>query len=47
MMATYASGRSNNGWAYVISAGKRYAQEGYFDGTSYDGNSFLPVSKDN
>jgi hypothetical protein len=23
VMATYASGRSNNGWAYVISAGKR------------------------
>jgi hypothetical protein len=44
MMATYASGRSNNGWAYVISAGKRYAQEGY--DTTYDGNS-LPVSKDN
>jgi hypothetical protein len=41
MMATYASGRSNNGWAYVVSAGKRYAQEGYFDGTTYDGNSFF------
>jgi hypothetical protein len=39
MMATYP-GRSNNGWL-VISAGKRYAQEGYFDGTSYDGNSFF------
>ena len=41
MMATYASGRSNSGWAYVVSAGKRYAQEGYFDGTTYDGNSFF------
>ena len=41
MMATYASGRSNSGWAYVVSAGKRYAQEGYFDSTTYDGNSFF------
>lgn len=41
LMATYASGRSNSGWAYVLSAGKRYAQEGYFDGTTYDGNSFF------
>ncbi len=40
-MATYASGMSNKGWAYVISAGKRYAQEGYFQGTNYDANSLF------
>ncbi|MES2239544.1 MAG: TonB-dependent receptor [Bacteroidota bacterium] len=46
MMATYASGMSNSGWSYVVSAGKRYAQEGYFDGTTYDANSlFLSVEK--
>ena len=41
MMATYASGTSNSGWSYALSVGKRYAQEGYFDGTNYDGNSFF------
>ncbi|KDN53915.1 TonB-dependent receptor [Flavobacterium seoulense] len=46
MMATHASGMSNSGWAYVISAGKRYAQEGHFEGTNYDANSlFLSVEK--
>jgi len=46
MMATYASGMSNSGWAYVISAGKRYAEEGYFDGTTYDANSlFISIEK--
>jgi hypothetical protein len=46
MMGTFASGMSDSGWALVISAGKRYAQEGYFDGTTYDGNSlFLSVEK--
>lgn len=45
-MATYASGMNNKGWAYVISAGKRYAAEGYFQGTAYDANSlFLSVEK--
>jgi hypothetical protein len=29
-----------------VSAGKRYADEGYFEGTTYDGNSsFLSVEK--
>ncbi|WP_413999688.1 carboxypeptidase-like regulatory domain-containing protein [Flavobacterium sp. W1B] len=46
MMGTYASGMTKNGWAYVVSAGKRYANEGYFEGTTYDGNSlFLSVEK--
>lgn len=46
MMATYASGMSNSGWAYVISAGKRYAKEGHFEGTTYDANSiFLSIEK--
>lgn len=40
-MVTHASGMNAGGWAYVISAGKRWAKEGYFEGTSYDANSFF------
>lgn len=47
MMATYASGMTNLGWAYVISAGKRYAKEGHFQGTNYDANSLFLASKRN
>ncbi|MEZ7498336.1 TonB-dependent receptor [Flavobacterium sp. Arc3] len=46
MMGTFASGMSDSGWALVVSAGKRYAEEGYFEGTTYDANSlFLSVEK--
>ncbi|GEC71562.1 TonB-dependent receptor [Flavobacterium flevense] len=46
IIGTYASGMSNSGWAYVISAGKRYAREGHFEGTTYDANSlFLSIEK--
>jgi hypothetical protein len=31
--------------AYVVSAGKRWAQEGYFEGTNYDANSFYERRK--
>lgn len=40
-MVTYASGMNEKGWAFVVSAGKRYANEGYFEGTTYDANSFF------
>ena len=40
-MVTHASGMNARGWAFVVSAGKRWAQEGYFEGTSYDANSFF------
>ena len=40
-MATHASGINSSGLAYVVSAGKRWAQEGYFEGTNYDANSFF------
>jgi hypothetical protein len=40
-MATYASGMDGNGWAYVISASRRWAQEGYFEGSDYGANSFF------
>ena len=45
-MATHASGLNSRGLAYVVSAGKRWAQEGYFEGTNYDANSlFISVEK--
>tara|TARA_R110000868_G_scaffold53163_3_gene167171 strand:+ start:4484 stop:7321 length:2838 start_codon:yes stop_codon:yes gene_type:complete len=40
-MGTYASGMGSSGWALVVSAGKRLADEGYFEGTTYDANSFF------
>jgi hypothetical protein len=46
IMGIFASGMNSSGWAFVVSAGKRYADEGYFEGTTYDGNSlFLSVEK--
>lgn len=45
-MATHASGMDKNGWAYVISGGRRWAQEGHFDGTDYAANSlFASIEK--
>jgi hypothetical protein len=46
VMATHASGMDKNGWAYVISGGRRWAQNGYYEGTTYDANSlFASVEK--
>ena len=46
VMATHASGMDKNGWAYVISGGRRWAQEGFFDGTDYAANSlFASIEK--
>ncbi len=45
-MATHASGMDNNGWAFVVSGGRRWAQDGYFDGTDYAANSlFASIEK--
>lgn len=45
-MGTYASGMSRKGFAYVISASRRWAQEGHFEGTDYSTNSlFLSMEK--
>jgi len=41
MMGTHASGMNKDGIAYVISASRRWAEEGYFDGTDYGANSFF------
>ncbi|UPT72110.1 MAG: TonB-dependent receptor [Flavobacterium sp. JAD_PAG50586_2] len=45
-MGTYASGLNQNGWAFVVSASRRWAKEGYFEGTDYSANSlFASVEK--
>lgn len=45
-MGTHASGMNSKGWAFVVSASRRWAQEGYFDGTDYSANSlFASVEK--
>lgn len=35
-MATYASGLTSNNWAFVGSGSYRFAQHGYFEGTTYN-----------
>lgn len=40
-MVTHNSGLMENGWAYSISGSRRWAQEGYFEGTDYGANSFF------
>lgn len=46
VMATYASGLVEGGWAYAFSMGRRWGDEGFQDGTFYDANSFfLSVEK--
>ncbi len=41
LMVSYASGLVVGGWAYTISAGRRWGNEGYQDATLYDSNSFF------
>lgn len=41
VMGTHVSGMDKDGWAFVISAARRWAQEGYFEGTDYAANSFF------
>ena len=41
IMASYSSGFSDSGWAYTISASRRFANEGFRDGTLYNANSFF------
>jgi hypothetical protein len=41
MMASYSSGVVDGGWAYSLSVGRRWGDEGFQDGTFYDANSFF------
>ncbi|UMB53199.1 TonB-dependent receptor [Lutibacter sp. A64] len=46
IMAMYATGFNKNNWAFVASASKRYAQEGYFEGASYNAwSAFIAAEK--
>lgn len=46
LMASYSSGLLKNNWAYSLSLGRRWGNEGYQDATIYDANSmFLAVEK--
>lgn len=40
-MASYSSGLVDGGWAYSLSVGRRWGEEGYQDATFYDANSFF------
>ncbi len=41
LMATYNSGMHKNGIGYAFSASRRWAKQGYIDGTLYDSYSFF------
>jgi len=41
LMATYNSGMQNNGWSYSVSGSRRWAEEGYVEGTFYDAWSYF------
>jgi len=46
LMASYASGVVDGGWAYALSIGRRWGNEGYQNATLYDANSvFASVEK--
>ncbi len=45
-MATHNSGLNEKGWAYSVSASRRYAKEGYFEGSTYNAwSAYLAVEK--
>lgn len=46
LMFSYASGLLKNNWAYTLSLGRRWGNEGYQDATLYESNSlFVSVEK--
>lgn len=46
IMFTHSTGLNSKGWAFTLSGSRRWAEEGYTDGTYYDGYSaFLAVDK--
>ncbi|WP_242131190.1 carboxypeptidase regulatory-like domain-containing protein [Aestuariivivens marinum] len=46
LMATYASGLLKNNWAFTVSLGRRWGNEGYQDASLYDANSvFVSIEK--
>lgn len=46
VMASYASGLNSDGWAFTVSLGRRWGQEGYLDASSYNAYSlFASIEK--
>ncbi len=46
LMGSYTSGEQKNGWTYALLLSRRFAEEGFVDGTVYSANSFfLAVEK--
>lgn len=43
-MLTYNTGMMQNGWAFSLSASRRWAQEGYIPGTFYDSYSYFAAA---
>lgn len=41
VIGTYSTGLMDNGWAFTFSGSRRYAKEGYIDGTFYDAWSYM------
>lgn len=41
LMGTYSTGEMKNGWAFTVSGSRRWAEEGFVDGTFYDGWSYF------
>lgn len=41
LMYTYSTGLMDNGWAFALSGSRRWANEGYIDGTFYDSYSYF------
>jgi len=41
LMASYASGLLEDGWAYTLMIGRRWGDEGFQDASLYDSNSFF------
>ena len=41
ILGSYASGVLKNGWAYALSIGRRWGEEGFQEATLYDSNSFF------
>ena len=40
VMATYNTGLMDNGWAFMVSGSRRWAEEGIIEGTSYDAYAY-------
>ena len=45
IMATYNTGMQANGWAFSISGSRRWADEGYIDGTSFDAWAYFAAAE--